>query len=242
MGKKGKSSGGRGGRAVSGMRTDIPMPSESDPMTRAAWAKRMVVATMHAGLFLLHYTSYAVDGGFDYPTDKGFAPRADDESLADFEKRRAATRAIIAVQARAGDWKELCAQELTYLYPSDAPIVCEFVIEQLGTWMAQRGGGSFIEVMDGSRRYFEALCPPRYLDTAYRVAAELLDAMVVDRLDALRPAVSRAARRDPVATIHVCAAMAAAGLMGLSDQDRANAQLELSAVVERCLSPRGNDR
>lgn len=218
------------------MKTDIPMPSETDPNARPAWAKRVIAATLHGGLFLLHYTSYAVDGGFDYPTDKGFAPRAADESVADYEQRRIVTRMIIEVQAGAGDWKELCAEQLAHLYPSDAPHVCQFISEQLAGWMAQRGGGSFIDVMDGSPRYFRPLCPARHHDAAYLVADDLLNAMMVGRLAALPPAIRKAARREPVATIHVCAAMAATGLMGLPEQARAHAQLELSNIVERGLS------
>lgn len=193
------------GQRFAGVATNAPIPHTAGPSTPAPYRGRALTQALHANLFLLNYVAFVADGGFDVPVEY-FAPRAEDETDEEYQKRRTATRTLVEAQAAAGSWKDLCAEELRQVKPSDAGKVAIHILGQGFDWCRESGFDPTANgYRDGATPLLDALCPTEHRQTA---------GMVLDtfwRQIALKqpPSIEETAARHPIATIHVAAAMTA---------------------------------
>lgn len=188
---------------VPGMARDQAMPSVDGPAGPAAYHQRVLDNALHATLFLLNYVAFIADGGFDVPIER-FAPQRADETDETYRSRRDAARLQVELQAAAGDWAQLCAEEISHIRPSDAAAVATFIIAQGAVWCRESSfDPSANGFRDGATPLLEALCPAEHRQQAF----DVLDTYWADIGVHRPPPIEQTAGRDPIATIHVAAAM-----------------------------------
>lgn len=237
---KGKGGGGRkrpGRRLITGMAPDEPMPAKDGPAGPRAHYARKIEQGLHGVLFLLNYIAFVADGGFDVP-DEHFAPRREDESEQDHADRIKAATLLAQAQAAAGNWAQLCADELRHIRPSDAGAVAEFMIAQGHKWCRESGfDHTANQLCRGALPLLEALCPASHLPRA----REVVDMFWWEIVERRPPSIAETARRYPIATIHVAAAMT--GWLFSQPEcvpDRAQAQRELIELGQAFADPGGS--
>ncbi|MFI5736092.1 hypothetical protein ACIA49_38620 [Kribbella sp. NPDC051587] len=209
MGKRNRRKGERPKRrVVPGMAEDDPLIA--DPNSRA-YILRAIRWSARAQMFLLNYLSYADDGGFSVPGHG--APREDGETDEQYELRRDVTRGLVEVQAALGSWAELAAEDLRQIMPSDAGHVAGLIFSAGIRWgTATNFEAAPNDLRDGARPYLDAMCPEHHRDDAEQVLTGLMTELTLGLMTGIVATedddpIERSAGAQPIATIHVVAAI-----------------------------------
>ncbi|MFD7161161.1 hypothetical protein ACFV9C_41710 [Kribbella sp. NPDC059898] len=200
MGKKNRHKGQcRRGPVIPGMAEDVVLPTQA---SERELHRRVLEQVLRTNMFLLNYLSYVEDGGFNVPGRT--EPRRTHESIEVFEMRRELLRQQVAVQARFGTWKELCAEELQRTAPSDAGAVALNLLSIGNRWCQDSGfDPTADDYRDGARPLLAAMCPDEHQDRGNDVLDMFWNEIVFHR----DPAIEETVARYPIATIHATAAM-----------------------------------
>lgn len=215
MGKGKRTRASKGKQRRQGEREMAPAFPVPDPFFRpdpvgtvlSPYTRRELSKSVNAWQFLLNYLSYVQDGGLEVPAEQ-FEPRRPEETAEQAELRIKLAQTMREVQALAGNWRDLCAEVLTWIPRNDAAEVAENIIKVGVGWLHESGYTPEREAwVAGARRLVGALCPPR----RWMAALDLLD---MQAAWGMRPAtdspeLALAVHDEPVAAIHVAAASVA---------------------------------
>lgn len=184
------------------MADDRPYLDEPIAEKPAAFARQELDVYVHAALFVLNYLAFAEDGTLEIVPPEG--PR-EGESEAETRARLRAEMAVYEVRRLAGDWRELCADELRHIPPSWAQAVATWISRFGQQWLdaalardATIGRPDAQAWVRGARPLLGTLCPSQHWEAA-------LDLMDV-RATATDPE-WMAGADHPVGLIHAAAAM-----------------------------------
>lgn len=198
-----------------------PVGTALSPYTRREMSKRV-----NAWQFLLNYLTFVNDGGFNIPSEE-FAPRRSDETAEDAELRIAKAQLTQKVQALAGNWRDLCAEVLTWIPRNDAMPIVANIVTIGADWLEQSGYTLDRDAwVDIARPLLGALCPPHH----WLAALDLLDDLANWGLKPIETNATllHATSQEPVAAIHVAAALVAAVYAtpaAVTDREQAHREL-----------------
>lgn len=195
------------------MLPERPVPDpfyRPDPVGTALspYTRRELSKSVNAWQFLLNYLTFVKDGGFDVPAAE-FEPRRPDETAEAAELRIKVAQKTREVQALAGNWQDLCAEVLTWIPRNDAAAIVENIVKVGGGWLEESGHTPDRDAWIGTARpLLGVLCPSHH----WLAALDLLDEHASWGVKPIEtnPTLFLATSREPVAAIHVAAALVAA--------------------------------